>query len=44
MSEILEAYLNETTDGLVRALIKIALCNSVSSADAERAFSLVNNL
>ena len=51
MSEILEAYLNETNGfrdrfmySNIRALMKIALCISVSSADAERAFSLVNNV
>jgi hypothetical protein len=51
MSEMLEAYLNET-NGIrekfqfsnIRALMKIALCISVSSADAERSFSLVNNI
>jgi hypothetical protein len=48
--KILEACLNETNGDLekfqysnIRALVKIALCISVSSADAERAFSLVNN-
>ena len=51
MSEILEAYLNETNgfrdkfqQSNIRALMKIALCISVSSADAERAFSLVNSV